>query len=70
MITKVKDLCGCFKALIAIGAVNLYTSETATNRGFMMHIPNTNFRYVNCPCCGAKLREIEVDVKDFKKLIK
>jgi len=70
MITKTKDLCECFKALIAIRAVNVYTAQGDKNRGFMFHIPNTNFRYINCPCCGAGLREIEVDVKEFQKLIR
>ena len=67
--TKIDDLCKCFKELIRIQAVNVY-SEHKGKVGFMFHIPNTNFRYNTCPCCGVNVRDIEVDIKEFRSLIR
>jgi len=57
-----KEVCECFTVMIKKGMVNFYSSGTTL---FMPFIPDTNFRYNNCPCCLSEVREIETTKKEL-----
>jgi len=65
---EAKDLCDCFKALIQTGAVAVYSLQGELTHTVMPHIPETRYRYNNCPCCGLEVRNWSLTREEFENL--
>lgn len=60
-----KEVCECFTEMVRKGMVNFYGCG---EKMLMPFIPDTDYRYNNCPCCLSEVREIETTKKELMKL--
>lgn len=60
-------ICQCFLAMITNNLVSWFSHDNGKIL-IMPHIPNTNYRYNNCPCCSKEVRGIEVSREQIKQM--
>lgn len=67
-ITPIENICECFKSIVIKNLVSFYTYSDDSDILCMPHVPKTNFRYNNCPCCGTEIRDIKLSKYQISSL--